>query len=382
VGLKDALATLERRGVLVEIRSKHADLRLVRRAKHGFGDLVTLHVEVRPPADPQFQGTEFRLDNLADSDVAEAKRYFLRFSDEVVLEKLDRGQILSKPANGPARIYVRGLRVAEESGFAMSYDITQLTKTMARALNRERANVGRTVYSDQVKAILLGARTEPVARKLAEQLGRLDQGDACDEIQWIDVQEHACKILNAIRSVVFVDSQERTTQASAVDEALSQGFEVVTIPSGLRARLEDRNVVDQAGQPVRHLSQFLEERAAQFEYRWVEPEQLTSRERTVWDTRRSIIELAGGLPHRVQEIRISETICPTVRQFDTIGVWEPAERRIVVRRDQLRSVAAFAGTLLHEVAHARSGAADVSRRFEDALTRLLGHVVEASLLSE
>jgi hypothetical protein len=46
--------------------------------------------------------------------------------------------------------------------------------------------------------------------------------------------------------------------------------------------------------------------------------------------------------------------------------------RIVIRRDQLRTLGAFAGTLLHELAHARSGHDDVTREFENELATLLG----------
>lgn len=42
------------------------------------------------------------------------------------------------------------------------------------------------------------------------------------------------------------------------------------------------------------------------------------------------------------------------------------------KRAQLRSLEGYAGTLLHEIAHARSGAVDISSEFEKSLTDLLG----------
>jgi hypothetical protein len=62
------------------------------------------------------------------------------------------------------------------------------------------------------------------------------------------------------------------------------------------------------------------------------------------------------------------------KHFEAVGVWEPRERRIVIRRDQLASIESFAGTVLHEVAHAVSGAPDISLEFEQALTDSLGTV--------
>ncbi len=49
VGLKDALATLNRRGVKGRISSRHGDISLQMAPKHGFGDVHTLHAIVDNP---------------------------------------------------------------------------------------------------------------------------------------------------------------------------------------------------------------------------------------------------------------------------------------------------------------------------------------------
>src|ERR1700716_3925228 len=46
VGLKDALAVLDRRGVSVTIRSAHCEISLVHRSKSGFSDVTTLHARI------------------------------------------------------------------------------------------------------------------------------------------------------------------------------------------------------------------------------------------------------------------------------------------------------------------------------------------------
>src|ERR1700691_502594 len=56
VGLKDALATLNRRKVDVLIRSKFGDITLGQTPKHGFPDVVTLHAVVNAPSDPEMVG--------------------------------------------------------------------------------------------------------------------------------------------------------------------------------------------------------------------------------------------------------------------------------------------------------------------------------------
>jgi hypothetical protein len=49
VGLKDAMATLDRNGIAVEIESAFGVITLTQRSKHDFGDVVTLHAAVAPP---------------------------------------------------------------------------------------------------------------------------------------------------------------------------------------------------------------------------------------------------------------------------------------------------------------------------------------------
>ena len=77
VGLKDAMATLDRAGIAVEIESAFGIITLAQRAKHDFGDVVTLHAAVAPPRDRSFVGTAIRLRNLSDDDMARAKSFFL-----------------------------------------------------------------------------------------------------------------------------------------------------------------------------------------------------------------------------------------------------------------------------------------------------------------
>lgn len=80
----------------------------------------------------------------------------------------------------------------------------------------------------------------------------------------------------------------------------------------------------------------------------------------------------------VKKVLISETMRLEGLE-EAVGVWEPMEERVVVKRSQLRSLCDYAGTLLHEAAHATSRAMDVSPRFEDELTRSLGLISSNTL---
>jgi hypothetical protein len=378
VGLKDALATFNRRGIGVHIKSRFGEISIRQNSKHGFDDVITLHAAIAPGADLGFEGTEVTLTGIADAEVAKAKDFFLKFSGEPQLETTQYGQILSPIKGKRSRIYVNGIVVAEEENFAFSYNITSLTAAMRRALNRERTNVGRSAYSDRVKAMLLAASSTVVADTLATELEKVQLGTNADEVNWLDVALHGCQILNAKRKVLFVDAGELISYPEAIDRARSDGYRVVNVPENVREGL--RGLKDIVGQDLRDLVTYNNEWQQSFEFKFVSRVELTRDERDVFEQREAIVRLIGGLPRAVKEIAISETMRPDVLGGgDADGLWESSTGRIIIKRSQLSSLTAFAGTFLHEIAHAKSGFGDVSRDFERVLTEALGHVAVRAL---
>ncbi|MCL5257363.1 MAG: ATP-binding protein [Chloroflexi bacterium] len=370
VGLKDALATFDRHKIPVVIRSKHGDITLGKSAKYGFDDITTLHALISEPSDGNLVGTEVVLERVSDRDIERAKSFFLKFSDDEPLEQTQYGQVLKKGRSG-AKIYVNGLRVAEEENFLFSYNITSLTKTMRKALNRERTHVGRTAYTDRVKSILLECKGKEVAGLLVEDLKGFETGQSHDELAWIEVSVHACKLLNAADKVIFVTPNELFVAKDMIDRAARDGYRVVPIPDNVRQKISGLH--DLTGEAIRDLAQYRVEWDESFEFCFVSEKDLTRREREVFAKTNEILGLIGGKPKSVKDILISETMRPEAMGYnEAIGLWEPANQRIIVKRDQLRDITLYAGTLLHEVAHAITAAPDVSREFEKGLTSLLG----------
>lgn len=377
IGLKDALATFDRHNVKVLIKSKHGDITLGTIQKHGFEDLMTLHAFISVPSDPNFKGTEFILKGITEDDVRRAKDLFLKFSGEAILDETKYGKILKNKLDS-GRIYINGLKVAEEENFLFSYDITSISDNIRKALNRERSNVGRTAYSERVRAILVISKNLEIARILGEDLKNFDTGKVHDELKWIDVQEHAVKILNSSEKVVFLTSSEMQSEASMVDEAKNAGYRIVTIPDNLKQRIQNQH--DIKGEPIRDLGQFTFEYQNSFEFKFVDYDKLTDSEKKVIDETDRIFALIGGKPRRIKEIKISETMRKKLGYFvENLGLWEPDKGRMIIKRETLSSLAKFSGTLLHETAHAISGADDVTRDFELRLTDLIGKVVEDAL---
>lgn len=293
VGLKDALATLDRHGIKARVLSRHGDITLGKSSKYGFDDIVTLHALISEPSDINFVGTEFIFENVKDEDVDLAKDFFLRFSDEQLLEFTRYGQVLKKGASG-ARIYVNGVRVAEEDNFLFSYNVTSLTQTMRKALNRERTHVGRTAYTDRVKQILLGCTSGSVAELLVNDLKEFETGKSYDELKWTDVAVHACKLLNTKDDVVFLTPHELIEAKDMVDRAIGDGYKVISIPGSVKEKIS--GLKDLHGKLVRDLSEYATECNESFEFRFVDEDDLMDSERAVFSKTEEVMELAGGRP--------------------------------------------------------------------------------------
>lgn len=378
VGLKDALAACDRYGIHISIMSRYGRITTVSAQKHGFEDITTLHAWVEPSGSPAMEGTDVCLSGISDVDVRVAKQFFLRYSGDTILETTKAGQVIQCPAAGDARpkIYVNGLRVAEEPNFLFSYNITAPSKRLLRAMNRERSNVGRTAYADRVKAILLESRSQPVMDSIARDMEQITYGRNREEVGWVDITAHAVRVLNASEKVIFVTSDQLMASPDSITLAREDGYRPIVVNSVVADKV--RGQVDFNQQPVRDLGVYVQEWNRSFEYSFVDPDQLKPSERVIWDLTPRILELAGGRPSNVKEIRISTTMRIGYGS-DASGVWEALHGRIVIKRDQLRSLQTFAGTLLHEIAHARTNASDQSFAFEQGLTQMLGIVVSGLL---
>ena len=377
IGLKDALATFDRKGIKVLIKSKFGDITLSKTAKEGFADIITLHANISEPTDDNFIGTKFIIDGATDEDITKAKNLFLKFTGEQILEKTKAGDIVNK-VGSIGKIYINGVKVAEEERFLFSYNITQLTSAIKKSLNRERTNVGRTAYTDSVKKILLGCKSTDVAKILADDLQNINYGTAHDELSWIDVQEHSVKILNQNEKVLFVSSTDIMLHPDMIEEAKASGLQIISIPENLKEKI--KGGLDLSGKPIVDISQFVTTYNDSFSFEFITIENLTKSEREVFDLTNDILNLIDGKPRTVRDIKISTTMRKDFfGQAETHGVWEPNTSSIIIHRPMLNSIKDYAGTLIHEAIHAKSGLGDISRIFESELTIAIGQVSEKAL---
>jgi hypothetical protein len=367
VGLKDALAVFHRCGAVVKIYSKYAAVTLCIAKKMGF-NVETLHAAFDEPKDPQISGTEFVISEISAEDMRKAKDMFLCFSNAQCLETTKYGDVYEVDRDN-AHIYVNGVLVAKEDNFMFSYNITNLSAQMKKALNRERTNVGRTAYSDSVKKILTQCKSTTVLTNLVEDLNNMMMGTSRDESSWIDVSTYAAKMLNENKEekVVFLTPYERDQLTNQQQEILEQSEKkIVFITETIREKL---------GTSVVTFANVMQAYNDSFEYKFVPLDKLTEEERSVFDRENELVAnflKRHGYKHNAP-IYISETIRVDTFGESTAGVHENG--KIIIKRKTL-SDNTFISTLIHEFAHYQKNEEDNTRAFENTLTEMLGQALK------
>lgn len=379
VGLKDALATLYRHGIKVQIISKYGIITLKEASKSGFDDIITLHAQIAPPQNPNMVGTDFCLLGCNVDDIEKAKSLFLTFSGKNILEKNAYGEVIENSTN-TADIYINGVKVAEESNFLFSYNITSLTAQLKKALNRERTNVGRSAYTGRIKDILKACSSEKVIDALVEDLQQFGSGNRHDELSWNDIAMHASIKMNQLhKDTTFVTTSDLQNKPSLIDEMQRSGYNPVVVPDNIISKMEVYNTGAKSGETLTTANQYIKDEKERFVPVEIDINALTVYEKEVYNITDSILKLIGGKPKNVKKIVIVEKIYESELFNETLGLWIAGENKILIKRKQLKSLEQYAGTLLHECAHAISGADDVSRDFELKLTEIIG-IVSSKLI--
>lgn len=308
VGLKDALATLYRHGIKVQIISKYGIITLKEASKSGFDDIITLHAQIAPPQNPNMVGTDFCLLGCNVDDIEKAKSLFLTFSGKNILEKNAYGEVIENSTN-TADIYINGVKVAEESNFLFSYNITSLTAQLKKALNRERTNVGRSAYTGRIKDILKACSSEKVIDELVEDLQQFGSGNRHDELSWNDIAMHASIKMNQLhKDTTFVTTSDLQNKPSLIDEMQRSGYNPVVVPDNIISKMEDYNTGAKSGETLTTANQYIKDEKERFVPVEIDINALTVYEKEVYNITDSILKLIGGKPKNVKKIVIVEKI--------------------------------------------------------------------------
>ena len=370
VGLKDALATLYRKGMKPVIRSAFGTYTIAMHQKEGFADIETLHVmfDDRPNT---MVGTDFFIEGIDQSDVEQAKDLFLKFNDAMVLESTKYGEVLQSDKDSlAARVYINGVLASEEENFLFSYNITNLTKSMRKALNRERTNVGRSTYTERVKSILKSCSSDEVLEGLAEQIRDREKGNQCDEIRWADIAQIGIAALSERDGkVIYATAEEIMNNPDYLGDMQRDGYTIITVSEKDHDSISSEN--------ARTFADYVSDFNHSFEFEFIEEDALSDTEKEIFGKTSKILDLVGWSNQR-PPVRISETMRPETDAsagnlvlHDARGCYSILNG-IIIKRSELASLERYASVLLHEAAHASSGATDATREFESELTEYLG----------
>jgi hypothetical protein len=223
-------------------------------------------------------------------------------------------------------------------------------------------------------------------------------------MSWVEISQIALNLLHEQQRVVFLTEQQLTSRPELLDLTNRDGLKPVIVTEQQKERLDKQ--AEDGGQEVRTLDKFLDEYNESFQYTFVDPDDLTPDEYHVYGLTSQILDLVGELsihlpsiggidsigvmlkystaekPHTLtfpikEFVLISETM--RITPNDLVGYWDPSKMAIIIKRSQLHSLASYARTLLHEIAHVSSGKTDATREFENQLSHYLGLIATKAL---
>lgn len=174
------------------------------------------------------------------------------------------------------------------------------------------------------------------------------------------------------KDTTFVTTNDLQDNPSLIDKMRRSGYNPVVVPDNIISKMDNYNTGAQNGETLTTARQYLKEEQERFVPIPVDISTLTMQEKEVYNKTDAILELIGGIPKNVRKIIIVEKIYESELLKETLGLWVPMENKVLIKRSQLKSIKQYSGTLLHECAHAVSGAGDVNRDFELKLTEIIG----------
>ncbi|MBT1247380.1 MULTISPECIES: hypothetical protein [unclassified Thermosipho (in: thermotogales)] len=212
--------------------------------------------------------------NIPDESLDKLKSMFL--NNVTVLESNSEGEVFLNENNN-SKIYINGFLVATEKNFLFSYNIKKPTKTIIKKIEKLELPFKRTAYVHKIKTILLNCEKAEIAMYLAKDLEKLDGGQAHDEINWKDVQLHAVKLLNALNKYLFITKSDYVKYYYLIDTAIESGYKPVYISQNIKDIVESEK--DFLGKNINTINVFLEKYSKNFEFAYINKDQLTDVER-------------------------------------------------------------------------------------------------------
>lgn len=248
-----------------------------------------------------------------------------------------------------------------------SYNIK---KQSAQALNRERKNVGRTAYADDIKKILKSCSTENVLIPFIKDLLESSENWKDEISVWSDVAQYIIKMaykFDQLKDIVFIPKSKQITNQER-DEIIGNK-KIVYIPDKLYEKIKKTKEI-----PT--IEKLYDEYKKSFIYKYIDVNNLTQSERSVFDLKEKIFDFLKSKNFKIcKNIKISENICIDKHGQKTYGLCKYEDNVIIIKREVLADPVKFCEVITHELAHYQHGYSDSSRDFENDLSEILGHSI-------
>ena len=265
-----------------------------------------------------------------------------------IQETTEYGDVLDKRGM-VGEIFINGIKVADEPNFLFSYNITSMNATLRKALNRERTNVGRSAYSDRIRAILLSAESEEVLSVFTDNLTQMSNGKQADEMKWVDVQAHAVRHLSARKETVYVTPEEVQRSSGAIMEVIrNSGKQPVFVTETVKQKIADST--DISGRQIATIQSVVAQYNSSFDYDFIPYDALTKNEQLVFDLHHIILQEMNS-KIRPDQIRIAKTLRPDFPADSFGGVWDEEKSLVIIRRDMLWNPAPYRRESTRELTH-------------------------------
>lgn len=242
VGLKDALGVFYDNGVEVTIKTDEYLFQFHMKKACDLSDVSTLHVYAYKNYEENFKGTEVTLKNCKKEDLENAKKEFLEYKDIKVIETTDYGDILKK-VNSKAEIYINGMKISEDKNLTFSYNIKNISGKLKKSLNRERKNVSRDSYREDIKNIIENSESKEVLEIFEKQLRKTYEGNNHSEITWNSVLVRACNYIiekYETDNVRFISNEDIIANKELYDIfTKSKNIEIVKISQQIKKKMDE-----------------------------------------------------------------------------------------------------------------------------------------------
>ena len=186
-----------------------------------------------------------------------------------------------------------------------------------------------------------------------------------------DVQLHAIKKYNAADRLIFISQTNAYNMTNDDKEKIREsGRKVVVIPDSIYEKVE--KCTDYDGNEIGTFSTVLREYNENFKYKFVEESELSESEKYIFSLKEWVLSIYGNQRYS-NRILVSENI-NEMTSGDVLGVYEPKDDRIILKREILKDISCFCEVLFHELVHANTRYPDNNRSFENALGSIIGRL--------